>query len=105
MPILKNYIVKHFLVAIILQGEFGHNVRNPQYAAAPFLQWLLSKEQKYFDAASELMDYKTGLNPLESVTLQALVFTAFIIFTIAKAPILKVLVGGRSPELQLLGQG
>jgi endoglucanase len=46
------------------QGGWGHNVRQPQYAAAPLLQWQLSKEQKYFDAASELMDYKTGLNPI-----------------------------------------
>ena len=46
------------------QGGWGHNVRQPQYAAAPLLQWSLSKEQKYFDAASELMDYKTGLNPI-----------------------------------------
>jgi endoglucanase len=46
------------------QGGWGHNIRQPQYAAAPLLQWSLSKEQKYFDAASELMDYKTGLNPI-----------------------------------------
>ena len=46
------------------RGGWGHNVRQPQYAAAPLLQWQLSKEQKYFDAASELMDYKTGLNPV-----------------------------------------
>jgi endoglucanase len=43
---------------------WGHNVRQPQYAAAPLLQWMLSGEQKYFDAASELMDYKLGLNPV-----------------------------------------
>jgi len=42
----------------------GHNVRQPQYAAAPLLQWMLSGDQKYLDAASELMDYKHGLNPL-----------------------------------------
>jgi endoglucanase len=46
------------------QGGWGHNVRQPQYAAIPLLQWSLSKEQKYFDAASELMDYKLGLNPV-----------------------------------------
>lgn len=45
-------------------GGWGHNVRQPQYAAAPLLYWHLSKEQTYFDAASELMDYKLGLNPL-----------------------------------------
>lgn len=43
---------------------WGHNVRQPQYAAAPLLQWMLSRDQKYFDAASELMDYKLGLNPV-----------------------------------------
>ena len=45
-------------------GGWGHNVRQPQYAAAPMLQWKLSGDQKYFDAASELMDYKLGLNPV-----------------------------------------
>ena len=43
---------------------WGHNVRQPQYAVNPMLYWKLSGEQKYFDAASELMDYKLGLNPL-----------------------------------------
>lgn len=46
------------------RGGWGHNVRQPQYAAAPLLQWKLSGEQNYFDAASQLMDYKMGLNPL-----------------------------------------
>jgi len=46
------------------QGGWGHNVRQPQYAALPLIQWQLSQEQKYFDAASELMDYKLGLNPI-----------------------------------------
>jgi endoglucanase len=43
---------------------WGHNVRQPQYAAASLLQWKLSGDRSYFDAASELMDYKTGLNPI-----------------------------------------
>jgi len=45
------------------RGGWGHNVRQPQYACAPLLQWRISKEQKYMDAASELMDWKLGLNP------------------------------------------
>ncbi len=44
-------------------GGWGHNVRQPQYAVNPMLYWKLSGEQRYFDAASELMDYKLGLNP------------------------------------------
>lgn len=46
------------------RGGWGHNVRQPQYAAAPLLYWQITKDQKYFDAASELMDFKLGLNPL-----------------------------------------
>jgi endoglucanase len=46
------------------EGGWGHNVRQPQYACAPLLYWRLSGEQKYFDAASELMDFKLGLNPI-----------------------------------------
>jgi endoglucanase len=44
--------------------DWGHNVRQPQYACAPLLYWKLTGEQEYFDAASELMDWKLGLNPL-----------------------------------------
>ncbi len=46
------------------QGGWGHNVRQPQYACAPLLEWNITGEQEYFDAASELMDWKLGLNPL-----------------------------------------
>ena len=45
-------------------GIWGHNVMQPQYAAIPLLYWKLSNDQAYFDAASELMDYKLGLNPI-----------------------------------------
>jgi len=46
------------------QGGWGHNVRQNHYACASFLTWSLTKEQKYIDAASELLDYKMGLNPI-----------------------------------------
>ncbi len=46
------------------QGGWGHNVRQNHYASAPMLMWSLTKEQKYIDAASELLDYKMGLNPV-----------------------------------------
>ena len=46
------------------RGGWGHNVRQPQYACAPMLYWRLTGEQKYIDAASEMMDYKLGLNPM-----------------------------------------
>ena len=46
------------------KGGWGHNVRQPQYACAPLLMWGITKEQSYLDAASQLMDYKLGLNPM-----------------------------------------
>jgi endoglucanase len=45
-------------------GGWGHNVRQNHYASASLLWWSLTKEQKYIDAASELLDYKMGLNPI-----------------------------------------
>jgi endoglucanase len=45
-------------------GGWGHNVRQPLYACAPMLYYRLSGDQEYLDAASEFMDYKLGLNPL-----------------------------------------
>ena len=45
-------------------GGWGHNVKQPQYAGPAMLCWSLTQDQKYLDAASEMMDYKLGLNPL-----------------------------------------
>lgn len=45
------------------RGGWGHNVRQNHYAATSMLMWSLTGEQKYIDAASELLDYKMGLNP------------------------------------------
>jgi endoglucanase len=45
-------------------GGWGHNVRQNHYASASMLMWSLTGEQKYIDAASELLDYKLGLNPV-----------------------------------------
>lgn len=45
-------------------GGWGHNVRQPLYASAPMLYWSISKEAKYIDGASQLLDYKLGLNPM-----------------------------------------
>ncbi len=43
---------------------WGSNTAQGQYAYPCLLQWALTKEQKYIDAASQLMDYDQGLNPL-----------------------------------------
>jgi len=43
---------------------WGSNVAQGQYAYPCLLQWALTKEQKYIDAASQLMDYAQGLNPI-----------------------------------------
>jgi endoglucanase len=43
---------------------WGSNVGQGQYAFPCLLYWALTKEQKYMDAASQLMDYTQGLNPV-----------------------------------------
>ncbi len=43
---------------------WGSNVAQGQYAYPCLLQWAVTKEQKYLDAASQLMDYIQGLNPI-----------------------------------------
>ncbi len=43
---------------------WGSNVAQGQFAFPCLLYWSLTKEQKYIDAASQLMDYAMGLNPM-----------------------------------------
>ena len=43
---------------------WGSNAAQGQYAYPCLLHWSLTKEQKYIDAVSQLMDYNQGLNPL-----------------------------------------
>jgi endoglucanase len=43
---------------------WGSNAAQGQYAYPCLLQWALTGEQNYIDAASQLMDYVQGLNPL-----------------------------------------
>ncbi len=43
---------------------WGSNVAQGQYAYPCLLYWKLMGEQRYIDAASQLMDYAQGLNPI-----------------------------------------
>ncbi len=43
---------------------WGSNTAQGQYAYPCLLQWALTHEQKYIDAACQLMDYVQGLNPM-----------------------------------------
>jgi endoglucanase len=43
---------------------WGSNTAQGQYAYPCLLQWGLTREQKYIDAVSQLMDYNQGLNPV-----------------------------------------
>lgn len=43
---------------------WGSQTAQGQYAEACMLQWRLTREQKYIDAASVLLDYNQGLNPV-----------------------------------------
>jgi hypothetical protein len=43
---------------------WGSQTAQAQYADPILMQWRLTHEQKYIDAASQLMDYNQGLNPI-----------------------------------------
>jgi len=43
---------------------WGSNVAQGQYAYPCLLHWALTNDQEYIDAASQLMDYTQGLNPI-----------------------------------------
>jgi endoglucanase len=43
---------------------WGSQTAQGQYADPLLMQWRLTHEQKYIDAASQLMDYNQGLNPI-----------------------------------------
>ena len=43
---------------------WGSNAAQGQYAYPCLLHWGLTQEQRYIDAASQLMDYNQGLNPI-----------------------------------------
>lgn len=43
---------------------WGSQTAQGQYADPLLMQWRLTGEQKYIDAASQLMDYNQGLNPI-----------------------------------------
>lgn len=43
---------------------WGSQTAQGQYADPLIMQWRLSGEQKFIDAASQLMDYNQGLNPI-----------------------------------------
>ncbi|MDD4031666.1 MAG: glycoside hydrolase family 9 protein [Bacteroidales bacterium] len=43
---------------------WGSNVAQGQFSHSVLLYWRISKEQKYIDAVSQMMDYAMGLNPL-----------------------------------------
>ena len=86
-------------------GGWGHNVRQPQYAAAPLLYWQLSKDQAYFDAASELMDYKLGLNPMGISYVTTLGFHQVYNIHDRESTYLKKLGRGSKPGITVFGPG
>jgi len=86
-------------------GGWGHNVRQPQYAAAPILYWQLSKDQAYFDAASELLDYKLGLNPMGISYVTGLGFHQVLNIHDRESAYTKSLGWGSKPGITVFGPG
>lgn len=85
--------------------SWGHNVRQPQYAAIPLLHWSLTKDQAYFDAASELMDYKLGLNPVGISYVTGLGFHQVLNIHDRESSYTKSLGWGSKPGITVFGPG
>ena len=49
---------------ITTRKGWGNNVTQGRHAYPCLLEWGLTKEQKYIDVVSQLMDYNQGLNPI-----------------------------------------
>jgi len=86
-------------------GGWGHGVRQAQYAAIPLLHWKLSNDQAYFDAASELMDYKLGLNPLGICYVTTLGFHQVLNLHDRESAYTKSLGWGLKPGITAYGPG
>ena len=84
---------------------WGHNVRQPQYAAIPLLHWRLSNDQAYFNAASEMMDYKLGLNPLGISYVTGLGFHQVLNLHDRESSYTKSLGWGMKPGITAFGSG
>ena len=85
--------------------NWGHNVRQPQYAAIPILHWRLSNDQAYFDAASEMMDYKLGLNPMGISYVTGLGFHQVLNIHDRESTYTKSLGWGSKPGITVFGPG
>ena len=86
-------------------GGWGHAVRQPQYAALPLLHWRLSNDQAYFNAASELMDYKLGLNPIGISYVMQLGFHQVLNLHDRESAYTKSLGWGMRPGITAFGAG
>jgi len=53
---------------------WGSQTAQGQYADPLLMEWRLTNEQKYIDAASQLMDYNQGLNPIGKCYLSGIGF-------------------------------
>jgi len=86
-------------------GGWGHGTRQAQYAAIPLLHWKLSNDQAYFDAASELMDYKLGLNPMGISFVTGLGFHQVLNIHDRESAYTKSLGWGSKPGITVFGPG
>jgi endoglucanase len=84
---------------------WGHMVRQPQYAAIPLLHSKLSNDQTYFDAASELLDYKLGLNPMGISYVTGLGFHQVLNIHDRESAYTKSLGWGSKPGFTVFGPG
>ncbi len=84
---------------------WGSQTAQGQYADPILMQWRLTGEQKYIDAASQLMDYNQGLNPIGKCYLTGSGFDRVTDPLNHDSYVRKLRGWGPNPGIQIFGPG
>lgn len=84
---------------------WGSQTAQGQYADPCLMQWRLTKEQKYINAVSQLMDYNQGLNPIGKCYLTGIGFDRTWDPLSHDSYPMKAQGWGPAPGLQVFGPG
>lgn len=85
--------------------QWGNNVSQGQHAYPCLLEWSLTKEQKYIDVVSQLMDYNQGLNPIGKCYVTSIGFDSVKNPHDRESEYTKVKDIGIKPGIQIYGPG
>ena len=84
---------------------WGSQTAQGQYADPLLIQWRLTGEQRFIDAASQLMDYNQGLNPIGKSYLTGTGFDRVSDPLKHDSYVMKLRGWGPSPGIQVFGPG